>query len=612
MSRLVVLVALACAVATDASCPLDFPFPSPAHSNIICYNTAAFASAGSGTCGSWCTQDVAIGGGCGSNAQRICAESAPARAAKIQVKDSHAWFKHNAENNAAWSECSTTFCKYIQGETEVFSHSVSDTQYLRRSDGPIDRSIQSRNRAKLNDNRNFGDEHWHCEQDSSHADGCQCMCSDDTNCYSVKHSDRFVKKCDGQDVTVQYTASKNHKDVIAAIDATTIISSDVWELAINISPSDGHDMGFGSNYWFGQSALGAPSTSLLTDYISPDVFNKPSKFVAIVRHRIGSTECEAVKVFKWAETSKHFGYFFSSSYKKYGDDGPSATFVSESDLSNLEDITKDPIFGNTGDLQTNYWYSNNGVRVVMTNAYGYPTTANTDDIHGLGNEFGADTSSFAGSNDWKHDVGQRWNADCHGSSCPVMGTDHGSQWGSGAKSISYQYALFSSDSDEASPVFNCASTATPTAAPTDAPTTFPTAAPTDAPTDAPTAEPCENACSPGGSLSGHPLCNAQYCNQYLPGAIYRGRCAAGDPNHNYAVLECQKTCGIGSCPTLAPTDSPTPAPKQCKLANGCPLDKPFKYPGWTRCFATKWEAPRCDFGTSKDGAHPACTFPCTP
>jgi hypothetical protein len=228
-----------------------------------------------------------------------------------------------------------------------------------------------------------------------------------------------------------------------------------WELAININPSDSHDMGFGSNYWFGQSALGAPSTSLLTDYISPDVFAKPSKFVAIVRHRIGFTECEAVKIFKWGDTSKNFGYFFSSSYKKYGNDGPSATFVSESDLSNLDDITKDPIFGNTGDLQTNYWYSNNGVRVVLTNAYGYPTTSNTDDIHGLGNEFGANTQSFGGSSTWKHDVAQRYHANCHGSSCPVMGTDHGGAWGSGAKSISYQYALYSLDSDEASPVFNC-------------------------------------------------------------------------------------------------------------------------------------------------------------
>jgi len=61
----------------------------------------------------------------------------------------------------------------------------------------------------------------------------------------------------------------------------------------------------------------------------------------------------------------------------------------------------------------------------------------------------------------------------------------------------------------------------------------------------------------------------------------------------------------------APTTTTTTAtPKQCKLANGCPLNKPFKYPGFTRCFATMWHAPRCDFGATVDGAHPACTFPC--
>merc|ERR1719162_825072 len=53
-------------------------------------------------------------------------------------------------------------------------------------------------------------------------------------------------------------------------------------------------------------------------------------------------------------------------------------------------------------------------------------------------------------------------------------------------------------------------------------------------------------------------------------------------------------------------------PQVCKLANGCPLDKPFIYPGYTRCFATKWNAPRCDFGHTVDANHPACTFPCPP
>jgi hypothetical protein len=110
MSRLAVLVALACAVATDAStalaaaktCPLDFPFPfpSPSHSNIICYNTAAFASAGSGTCGSWCTRDVAIGSGCGSNAQRICADlvvAIPTAPQRANLKLAHGNYRTNTK-----------------------------------------------------------------------------------------------------------------------------------------------------------------------------------------------------------------------------------------------------------------------------------------------------------------------------------------------------------------------------------------------------------------------------------------------------------------------------------------------------------------------------------
>ena len=60
---------------------------------------------------------------------------------------------------------------------------------------------------------------------------------------------------------------------------------------------------------------------------------------------------------------------------------------------------------------------------------------------------------------------------------------------------------------------------------------------------------------------------------------------------------------------MLPLSSPTP--QVCALANGCPEDKPHKYPGFTRCFATPtYDPPRCDFGDTADAAHPACTFPC--
>ena len=71
----------------------------------------------------------------------------------------------------------------------------------------------------------------------------------------------------------------------------------------------------------------------------------------------------------------------------------------------LAHLAQDPIFGNpSGQLQLNYWYSNNGARIVVDTAYGYPTTGNTDDIHGIGNEYGAGTSSGGGSGSWWHDV----------------------------------------------------------------------------------------------------------------------------------------------------------------------------------------------------------------
>ena len=43
---------------------------------------------------------------------------------------------------------------------------------------------------------------------------------------------------------------------------------------------------------------------------------------------------------------------------------------------------------------------------------------------------------------------------------------------------------------------------------------------------------------------------------------------------------------------------------------GCPASMSFLYPGTTRCFAKKWVAPRCDFGSTKDALHPACTVTC--
>ena len=54
---------------------------------------------------------------------------------------------------------------------------------------------------------------------------------------------------------------------------------------------------------------------------------------------------------------------------------------------------------------------------------------------------------------------------------------------------------------------------------------------------------CIDKCSPSGGHSSH-LCTIQYCDQYRLGGGYRARCASSHAHHNYAVAECQRTCGI--------------------------------------------------------------------
>ena len=95
----------------------------------------------------------------------------------------------------------------------------------------------------------------------------------------------------------------------------------------------------------------------------------------------------------------------------------------------------------------NWWYSNNGVRIANSQTYVHgalPGTGdNTDDYHGLGNDFAGNTVGGGGSSEWWHDVGLH-QGDCHGSSCQVMGTDHGTGLSDGP--LYGQYAIFVSDS----------------------------------------------------------------------------------------------------------------------------------------------------------------------
>jgi len=213
-------------------------------------------------------------------------------------------------------------------------------------------------------------------------------------------------------------------------------------------------MGYGAPAWYGSA--GSAATSLTSDFVDASVGTVPVKYVTIARHTDGA--CEMSKTWELMSSTKSMHDYFSEHSPgrifATGDGTASDTHIA-SDMPasfNGDGLPGDPIFGADGGLVFNWWYSNNGARVAVPGGYKTPyslpgTGENNDDLHGLGNEFGASTASGGGSPYWWHDAAQIMG-DCHGGSCLVVGTDHGSSlsdgpcWGSYAIYVSAELSTF--------------------------------------------------------------------------------------------------------------------------------------------------------------------------
>ena len=130
-------------------------------------------------------------------------------------------------------------------------------------------------------------------------------------------------------------------------------------------------------------------------------------------------------------------------------------------------IANDPLFGVGADIVANWWYSNNGVRLAMDKPEtggGEPLSkgceeCNTDNIHGLGNEFGGHThldgyAQATGATAWWHDASviqeQKF-----GASNTVQGTDHGTSLSDGTKLGNYAIYVSANAYDAPAPVMAC-------------------------------------------------------------------------------------------------------------------------------------------------------------
>ena len=228
-----------------------------------------------------------------------------------------------------------------------------------------------------------------------------------------------------------------------------------WELGLNINPCDGGNFGYGGP-WASEQDVGHTSQSFVKDFLDAEIWKKKVGFVTIARHIDG--KCTMSKTWELTDKTKSMHDYFSSYPGRMyvtGDGKQDDNHISSdipNDFNGLSGDWKDPIFGAEGGLAFNWYYSNNGARIAVPGGYKIPyslpgTGENNDDVHGLGNEFGANTNSGKGSGQWWHDVG-KIGPDCHGGSCAVVGSDHGSSlrngdcWGSYAVFVSEKLRSF--------------------------------------------------------------------------------------------------------------------------------------------------------------------------
>ena len=105
--------------------------------------------------------------------------------------------------------------------------------------------------------------------------------------------------------------------------------------------------------------------------------------------------------------------------------GPKQVFM----VRNMANSHDDPIFSVSGDIAMNWWYSNNGNRIVLTGGHLSDENINDDNTHGLGNHY--TVKGKIGKSDypqWAHEISNI--QDCPRPSCPredvkIQGTDHG-------------------------------------------------------------------------------------------------------------------------------------------------------------------------------------------
>ena len=202
-----------------------------------------------------------------------------------------------------------------------------------------------------------------------------------------------------------------------------------YNLAFNVNPSDGNNAGYYSPMWNVNSNVGSLSQALSHDYKSVSAWSQQFQCLAVARHN-GAGIADGIKVWKLSTQNTLANHFQSSDRAVMTSGGP-VQVISESGVS----YSTDPMLASSGvnnNLAFNWRHSNNGARVILSDVGHWSgtlsgETINDDDSHGIGNDLSCDHANQAASALWWHDAA-KVQANCHGTSCTILGTDHGGEF----------------------------------------------------------------------------------------------------------------------------------------------------------------------------------------
>lgn len=208
-----------------------------------------------------------------------------------------------------------------------------------------------------------------------------------------------------------------------------------WTLAMNINTSDGHISGWGNNYWYADAQYNTAANALTQDFRSQLAFKMAAGEIMVTNHTNGTVK--AWKRWQFTTQGTPLQTRFNTAYRTLvtGD-------VLESSGTSDASVTNCPIMRYGGGLYFNFYYGNNGVRLMSAGQTLESENQNNDTNYGLGMEYCHQGGNrYDALSDTTGTCNYSADAAVYNAVTSCQGTDHGVQCSVG-NAVSYHYGIW--------------------------------------------------------------------------------------------------------------------------------------------------------------------------